>query len=110
LLLAILLVLAGTTATGCGGGPEALDRRTFERGLIEQERITAEQARCVSQGIFEFYRPDEIRRIHDDGFSALPQLRWSGYQRVMGRCLFRDELARLPPPTPPELPPVEVGR
>jgi hypothetical protein len=115
ILLVVLLVLAGCLATACAGrgvgqGRERVDREAFERGMMERERITAEQAHCFSQGIFEFYRPDEIRQIDDDGFTALPVPRWSGYQRLMGRCLFSGQLAGLPPPTRPELPSAQAGR
>ena len=85
-----LLLLAGP-AWGCSRtGGAGIDERSFERTLIERERITPDQARCVSRYVFAEYSDAEIRVIHDERFTALSSPRWSGYGHAMVACVIAD--------------------
>jgi hypothetical protein len=91
LLGLLLLLLLASSACGRGGG--GVDGRSFERSLVERERISSEQARCVSRYVFAAYADDEIRQIVDDGIASLPSPRWAEYGHAVVTCLFHDELA-----------------
>lgn len=93
LIRRLVLVVVVSTVTACGSGARGPDQRTFERRMMERERITAEQAACVSRIIFETYRSDEIRQIYDDGVSVLPSMSWTAYVRALFQCVLSDELA-----------------
>jgi|EndMetStandDraft_5_1072996.scaffolds.fasta_scaffold476429_2 hypothetical protein len=72
---------------------EPVDRHDFEARLIEHEKITDDQARCVSSYVYSgYYDPASIRIIYDKGFTSLPSGLWGEYAHAMVACVLHDEL------------------
>jgi hypothetical protein len=103
----LLVVLVIALAGACGAGPDAtgsspsVERRSFEARLVERDRITDEQAQCVSDYVYAGYQPEEIRVIYDEDFTALPKNRWNEYGHAMVGCLFHDQLVPSTGPSDP---------
>ena len=79
---------------------ETVGRHDFEVRLVEREKITDDQARCVSDYVYAGYEPAAIQVIYDKGLTSLPSPLWSEYAHAMVACLFHDELVPGSTPRP----------
>lgn len=93
------LAVAGLALTSCrsgdpvaGSGPATIDRSTFAARVIEREKVTEQQAQCVTDYVFAGYQAEDIRVIYEQDFTILPSSKWGEYGHALVGCTLHDEL------------------
>jgi hypothetical protein len=94
--MAALVAVLWCTSAGCRSPAvtaRSIEPAAFQQRLVDRERITPGQARCVGDQVFGAYDDAAIRTISEQGVIALPSPRWAPYTYAMVECVMGDELA-----------------
>ena len=102
---ALTAVSTAALMSSCSGaGSGGAGRPAFERAMIEREKITAEQARCISGYVFAVYDAAQIAVIDEQGITGLPSPEWAEYGHAFMGCLFHDDGEPPPSDSPTSVP------
>jgi hypothetical protein len=91
--LFVLAALVG--GVGCSDGDDAADAvapEAFEERVVERHAITADQAVCVREYVYDAFSPDEIASLYESSIRDLPSPRWAPYVLSVLSCSLHDEL------------------
>jgi hypothetical protein len=89
---ATLALLAPLACRSTDGAAAPIGPIYFQKKLVEREKITPEQAKCVSDHVFADYDNPSVRLIAEQGITSLPSTRWAPYTYAMVECVMGKDL------------------
>lgn len=89
----IVAIVAIVPLAGCGGGDGVtISRAAFSQRLIERDRLSVDEARCVTEYVYAENPPEAIERFYDDRLASVSMVYWNSYGHSVAACSFADDL------------------
>lgn len=95
-----MALVAVPALLGCGGrwepgstsSTDGPTRTEFALRLTARERISPEQAACVTDYVFDENPLDVIEQLYDGGLKSVSMAHWNSYGHSMVACALADDL------------------